>query len=162
VNRVVQVGRARSDEQIALELYPALRRLAAVIAPVEVAPDDLLHEALLAVLRRGPLASLDDPTAYVAKTMLNLASNHRRRFGRTRRMLHRWRGNVDSAAVDVYPSDLADLAALSPTARAILYLHHVDGWPYDDVASRLDLSLEAVRQIASRARRQLRTHLEEH
>lgn len=40
-----------SDEALALELYPSLRRIAAVMAPPEVAPDDLLQDALVAVLR---------------------------------------------------------------------------------------------------------------
>ncbi len=93
--------------------------------------------------------------------MLNLAANHRRRFARTRHAVQRWRGASTDSAVDQYPSDLGDLAALSPTARAVLYLHHVEGLSLELVAERLELQASTVRQTASRARRQLRIRLEE-
>lgn len=152
---------SRTDESLAAELYPSLRQLAAVIAPAEVGPDDLLQDALVAALRQGPLASLDDPAAYLARTMLNLAANHRRRFGRAHRVLVRWRGGRTAQTLDEYPSDLDDLATLSPVARAVLYLHHVEGWPFEAVAAHLAMSAATVRQTATRARRQLRTRLEE-
>ena len=60
-------------------LYPSLRRFAGVVAPVEVGPDDLLHEAVERALRHKPLADFDDPGAYLRRTMVNLASNDRRR-----------------------------------------------------------------------------------
>ena len=107
-------GLPSADESLALELYPGLRRFAAVVAPAEVAPDDLVQEALVAVLRRGALSDLEDPGAYLRRTMLNLASNHRRRFGRARRALVRLRGGESAVAADAYPSDLADLTRLTP------------------------------------------------
>lgn len=115
------VPASRTDESLAAELYPSLRQLAAVIAPAEVGPDDLLQDALVAALRQGPLASLDDPAAYLARTMLNLAANHRRRFGRAHRVLVRWRGGRTAQTLDEYPSDLDDLATLQPgsTCRAV-------------------------------------------
>ncbi len=153
--------RVAADEAAALALYPVLRRFAAVVAPAEIAPDDLVQEALVATLRRHSLASLDDPAAYIRRVMLNLAANHRRRFARTRRALTRWRGDANDSAVDVYPSDLADLAALRPVERAVLFLHHVEAMPFDTISDCLALPASTVRQIATRARRQLRAHLEE-
>ena len=150
-----------ADESLALELYPGLRRFAAVVAPAEVAPDDLVQEALIAVLRRGALSDLEDPGAYLRRTMLNLASNHRRRFGRARRALVRLRGGERAAAADAYPSDLADLTRLTPAGRAVLYLHHVEGLSLDAVAARLEIRPSTARQIASRGRRQLRRYAEE-
>ena len=162
VNRITEAEeQADADEALALELYPALRRLAAVIAPAEVGPDDLLQESLAAVLRQGSLSALDDPVAYVARAMLNHAANHRRRFARTRRMLVRSRGGVVAAALDAYPSDLSDLQSLTPTARAVLFLRHVDGWSFDMIGAQLDLPAATARQIATRAHRQLRVQIEE-
>ena len=52
------------DRALLDDLYPSLRRFAAVVGPAEVEPDDLVQEALLRVLERGPLGRLDNPTAY--------------------------------------------------------------------------------------------------
>lgn len=157
-------GRTVADEAIALALYPQLRRFAAVVASREVEPDDLVHDALVAALRQGSLGSLgslDEPLAYLRRTMLNLASNHRRRLGRARRAAHRMSGNGEDAAADHYPSDLAHLAQLDPTSRAILYLHDLEGVLLETVAHLLGLKASAVRQRSSRAHRKLRHHLEE-
>jgi RNA polymerase sigma-70 factor (ECF subfamily) len=153
--------RVAADEAAALALYPMLRRFAAVVAPREVAPDDLVQDALVATLRQGPLASLDDPGAYLRRVMLNQAANHRRRFARARRAIGRWRAGSSDRVEDAYPSDLADLAALSPLERAVLFLHEVEAVPYDAISAQLGIPAATARQIATRARRRLRTHLEE-
>jgi len=147
------------DEALLLGLYPALRRFAAVVAPAEVAPDDLVHDALVLVLRRGPISDLAEPGAYLRRSMLNLASNHRRRLGRARHAVGRLRPDV--SAKDSYPSDLGHLAVLRPEARAVLYLQHVEGHSSESIARVLGLSDTAVRQIAVRARRDLRDHIEQ-
>jgi RNA polymerase sigma-70 factor (ECF subfamily) len=148
------------SEALLLRLYPSLRRFAAVVAPPEVAPDDLVHDALVAVLRRGPLSGLDDPGAYLRRSMLNLASNHRRRLGRARRAMSRLSADAPSAASDHYPSDLDHLGALRPEARAVLYMQHVEGMSLRAIAEALGLGHAAVRQIAARARLTLRDHIE--
>jgi DNA-directed RNA polymerase specialized sigma24 family protein len=141
-------------------LYPSMRRFAAVVAPREVAPDDLLHDALVALLRSAH-GQIDDPGAYLRRTMLNLASNHRRRFGRARRASDRLGAGAPDGATDHYPSDLGHLAALRPEARAVLYLRHVERLPLPLVAEELGLGYAATRQIAARARRALRQHIEQ-
>ena len=156
---MVDDGDEEAIEQTLARLYPSLRRFAAVVAPQEIAPDDLVHDALVALLRSGS-GQVDDPGAYLRRTMLNLASNHRRRFGRARQAAGRLGVGTSSAAVDSYPSDLGHLAALHPEARAVLYLHHVEGLPLQLVADELGLSYVGTRQIAARARRALRRHIE--
>ncbi|HWL41538.1 MAG TPA: sigma-70 family RNA polymerase sigma factor [Ilumatobacter sp.] len=147
------------DEALLLRLYPSLRRFAAVVAPPEVAPDDLVHDALVLMLRRGPISSVAEPGAYLRRSMLNLASNHRRRLGRARHAADRLRPDV--SAVDSYPSDLDHLGVLRPEARAVLYMQHVEGRTSESIAQVLGLSDAAVRQIATRARRELRDHIEQ-
>lgn len=148
-----------SDEDVFLAVYPALRRLAAVVAPPEIDPDDLVQEATARVLRRGPLAELDSPSAYLRRAVVNLAANERRSLGRRRRALARFDVTIVSRAE--YPSDVAELLRLSPADRAVIWLTDVEGLPSDQVAALVGGTPESVRTRASRARRSLRRLLEE-
>lgn len=147
------------DEALLLRLYPSLRRFAAVVAPSEVAPEDLVQDALVLMLRRRPISEVTEPGAYLRRSMLNLSSNHRRRLGRARRAADRL--CPDTSALDAYPSDLSHLAALRPEARAVLYMQHVEGHTSETIAHVLGLNPAAVRQIAVRARRELRDHIDQ-
>lgn len=142
------------------ELYHPLRRFAAVVGPIEVDPDDLVQEAVASVLRRKRLTELNDPGAYLRKTMLNLASNHRRHLAVRRRALERLKADVDLAP-DVYPSDLVDLLRLAPQERAVLYLSEVEGRHYAEIAQMIGCSEAAARKRAMKARRRLRDVLVE-
>jgi DNA-directed RNA polymerase specialized sigma24 family protein len=106
------------------------------------------------VLRRGSLSELDDPQAYLRRTIVNLAADRRRGFRRLRRALTR----VDrrDRAASEYPSDLPDLMALPPEVRAVLWLVDVEGRSFDEVAAAIGCSVTAARSRASRGRRQLR------
>jgi RNA polymerase sigma-70 factor (ECF subfamily) len=148
------------DAWLFADLYGPLRRFAAVVGPVEVDPDDLVQEAVVRVLRRGRLSELNDPGAYLRKTMLNVASNHRRRFAVRRRALERLRAEALPAS-DVYPSDLVDLVRLAPQERAVLYLSAVEGYRYAEIARMLGCSEAAARKRAMKARRRLRDSLVE-
>lgn len=148
-----------NDRVLIDDLYPSLRRFAAVVGPAEVEPDDLVQEALLRVLERGSLGRLDNPTAYLRRTMFNLASNHRRRLGRSHRVLHRVM--VPASYVPSYPSDVTELLRLTPRARAVLYLTSVEGRTFAEVAEVLDCSETSARAAASRGRRKLRSILSE-
>jgi Sigma-70 region 2 len=54
-----------------VRLYPRLRRFAAVVAPAEVAPDDLVQEALERLLARDT-SGIVNVEAYLRQTMLRL------------------------------------------------------------------------------------------
>lgn len=143
-----------ADERLFRELYPGLRRFAAVVASSEDDPDDLVQEALARTLARGPLAALDNPGAYLRRTITNLSSNRRRSLGRWRRA--RRRLVVADDAMPAYPSDLGLLDSLEPLDRAIVYLVDIERRPAEEVALMVDLSAGAVRSRATRARRRLR------
>lgn len=147
-------GLADEERLIVAAVYTPLRRFAAVVGPREVDPDDLVQEAFLKVLRRHRLTDLDHPLAYLRQTILNIASNQRRRFSRGNRVLGRL--GVDQADDPTYPSDLADLFALSHEARAVVYLADVEGYSYRDIALMVGCSEVSARKRASRARRHLR------
>ncbi len=146
-------------ERLLHRLYPSLRRFASVVAPREIAPDDLLQDALVGMLRRG-VDLIDDPAAYARRAMVNLASNHRRGLGRLLHAMSRLAVDASGSIADHYPSDLGHLAALRPEARAVLYMQHVEGMPTASIAAVLNLTPAAVRQISSRARRALRDHID--
>ena len=147
------------DEAAFAELYPSLRRFAAVVGAQGEDPDDLVHDALVRVLRAGGLERLDHPGAYLRRTIVNLASDRRR--SARRRMTALWRLGHPAHSLDAHPSDLGDLDRLGPLDRAVLYLADVDGLGHDQVADALGLSPTAVRSRASRARRRLRTTIDE-
>ncbi len=143
-----------TDEAIFEELYPPLRRFAAVVADLDVDPDDLVQDALAATLARHRLSDLRRPGAYLRRAILNTAANHRRRAGHLRRLLPKL--VPDPATVDAYPSDLSILDQLDPTDRAVLYLADVARLRHTEIASELGISESAVRKRASRGRRRLR------
>lgn len=140
-------------------LYPQLHRVACVAAPADVEPDDLVQEALVKLLDLADPATIVDLRAYLTATIVNLASNHRRSWTRRRNALRLLRPPAGSA--DELPSDLADLLALPPRERAVLYLHHVEGLSHDEVARLLGCSSAASRKAAERGRGRLARNLTE-
>jgi RNA polymerase sigma factor (sigma-70 family) len=150
---------SETEAELFARLYPSLRRFAAVAGPSDLDPDDLVQEAVAAALRLRPLTELDDPLAYLRRAMLNLARNRRRGLARSRRTLARVR--PEAAAHPEYASDLADLDRLAPVARAVLYLVEVEGWTFAAAATQVGLTEPAARATASRARRRLRSAIEE-
>ena len=148
------------EDELFASLYPSLRRLAAVVRPPEVDADDLVQEALVRVLRAGPLSSYDDIGAYLRATIVNVARNHRRSFARHPTVVAPSAAH-DSQRSDVYPSDLAELRRLKPDERAVLYLSVVEGRSYDEIGSILGCSAPAARARASRSMRRLRIELRE-
>jgi DNA-directed RNA polymerase specialized sigma24 family protein len=149
-----------ADEQLIDALYVPLRRFAAVVSNWGEDPDDLLHDAWLRVLERRPLADLDNPAAFVRRTMMNLAANRRRQAGSRRWLRGRWNIQNPGPTVDGYPSDLADLAGLPGDQRATLYLAEVEGYSYDEIGKMMGCTANAARMRAMRARRRLRSALE--
>jgi RNA polymerase sigma-70 factor (ECF subfamily) len=141
------------------ELFPSLRRLAGVMAPSDMDPDDLLQEALVKVLSHCALSELDHPGAYLRRTMLNLAASHYRHMGRRRHTLTRLAASAEQVPDATYPSDLAELYRLPPRERAVLYLAEVEGYHFDEIAEMLGCSKSAARKGASRGRRRLRLAL---
>ena len=148
-----------TDHAAIAALYPDLHRFACVVGPVEVDPDDLVQEAFVRTLRRGPLDQLEDAAAYLRRTIVHLAANHRRSLGRLRKAMPRLARIGEG--MTMYPSDLDDLQRLAPEDRVVLYLVHVEGRPFADAAATLGCSEEAARARASRARRRLRAELAE-
>ena len=156
---ILRVGIDADDVEIIESWYDELRRFAAVVAPWDIDPDDVLHSVLVGVLsKQRNLGSLNDPRAYLRRSIVNHINSELRRRGSRRSVVHRL-GGVSDADADQYPSDLADLLRLSPFDRAILYLHDVEGFGFDEVAGLVGMTAGLVRMRASRARSRLREML---
>ena len=148
-----------TERQLVTDLYPSLRRFASVVSPPEDDPNDLVQEALVRTLRRGPLGRLDDPGAYLRRAIYNLAAGSRRSLARRRTALSRL--GVPAAAPEEHSWDVQELLALPPRARAVLFLRVIEGRPFAEIAELVGGSQVAVRATASRARRRLRDMIEE-
>jgi RNA polymerase sigma factor (sigma-70 family) len=148
----------REDESALFRrIYPGLRAFAAVVAPAEDDPDDLVQEALARLLRTTSLSQLDNPNAYLRRSITHLASNRRRSMGRWRRAMTRVVGEREQPAS--YPSDVSFLEHLAPQDRAVLYLTEVEGWSSAEAGLILGLGENAVNLRRSRSRAKLRDHL---
>lgn len=154
-------GRRDDEDELFRTIYPALHRLACVVCPPERDPEDLVQEALVRTLRRGPLTELDSPLAYLRRAVVNLASNERRSLGRLRRAAPRLAGVLDQSEVPTYPSDVAILLELPVLDRAAVWLSAVDGQSADHIGDVLGCSADAARTRVSRAHKRLRTLLDE-
>jgi RNA polymerase sigma-70 factor (ECF subfamily) len=146
------------ERELITSLYPALRRIAAVVGSVDIEPDDLVQEALVRTLGKGLISDLDNPLAYLRRAIVNLASNQRRSLGRRRRAMSRL--STEEGSLPTYPADIEAILDLPPRQRAILYLVEVEGVPYAEAAVQLGITTVTARAMASRARRKARVALE--
>ena len=105
------------------------------------------------VLRKGTISDLDNPLAYLQRSIVNLASNQRRSLGRRRKAVARL--PVEESWLPSYPADIEAILDLPPKQRAILYLVEVEGVPYAEAADQLGMTTMAARAMANRARNRL-------
>jgi RNA polymerase sigma factor (sigma-70 family) len=137
------------------ELYGPLRRFAAVVGRWDVEPDDLVQEAYARILRRGE-AEIDDLGAYLRRTIVNLATDERRRARKGSEVVRQLRPSVHA---DEYPSELTDLLRVPERVRGLLYLVDVEGMRSNDAAELVGMSAPSARVALMRARRRLRLEL---
>lgn len=156
-------------EELLAELRPgafaiAYRMLGSVAEAEEVVQEALLrlHRALEDGQR------IDSPPAYLATVTTRLAINELR-SARARRESYvgEWLPEpiiTDGREDPALHAELADslslallvvLESLTPEQRAVLLLRDVFDYPYVEIARIVDKSETAVRQMASRARRQV-------
>ncbi len=149
------------DVEIVQRLYSELRRFSAVVAPLDLDPDDVLHDALVATMRLRRLQSLNDPGAYLRRAIVNEVRSQIRRRRSQRKALSRLRATAEPSSEDAYPSEVADLLRLQPVERAVLYLHDIEGFTFEDVAAIVGITAGNARVTASRARQRLRLEMNE-
>ena len=138
------------------------RRLTAVCVALAGADDapDLVQETYLRASDR--LHQLRDPSlfdAWVVRIAMNEAKGLTRRARRERARLAGIQRADRATSPDTALRELVELLPLRQ--RAVIVLHYAYGYRLGEVATLLGLSEINVRTLAFRARRTLRTQLEE-
>jgi len=138
--------------------------------------DDLVQDTFLRTVRGLPGWRAEQPFIH---WLLRIATNTGRDYFRRQAVRRRWMveptGSPDEApapeAVDPGGDPASRhaanevkslLAQLGPDERALLTLHHMEGWGLADIAAQYGWTLTATKLRAWRARRHLRALLESH
>lgn len=138
-------------------LYPRLVRLAAVMAPRNIDPRDIVQEALTRALTSHPhMQGIDSPEWYLYKVVVRESS---RAWRRTQPVLE---PDLDrlaafeptSVSVTMVDVDRA-LETLAPRQRACLYLRFVEDLSVRETAQRLGCSEGTVKSQTAKAMRRL-------
>jgi RNA polymerase sigma factor (sigma-70 family) len=151
-----------TDREIYEEVRGSVMRFAASL----VGPDDsadVVSEAVVRTLRRGPLTSLDNPRAYLMQAVLNTARDRGRRLTRERTAIARHAGMRE--AVPVVGIDSPELTEtvirLSVQQRAAIFLVYFEDMAPSDAADVLGVRPATLRRYLLLARRKLRGWLDE-
>lgn len=139
------------------------------------AVDEVMQEVALAVVRQRPmLHDAEKLPAWLYRLAVRQALLYRRRRGRQRKLLGRYREKVPSAADEVAPAGdplawlLADerrqlvrqaLDGLPRRDAEILLLKYTQNWSYRELARHLGISHSAIEARLHRARARLRRDL---
>jgi RNA polymerase sigma-70 factor (TIGR02957 family) len=156
-----------SHEDLLAELRPRAFAIAYRMLGSVAEAEDVVQEALLRLhgaLGRGE--RIESPRAYVATVATRLAIDQLRSArARRERYTGEWLPEplvTDDAGDPARRAEMADslslaflvlLESLSPEQRAVLLLHDVFDYGYDEIAQIVGKSEDNTRQLASRARR---------
>lgn len=146
---------------------PRLTRLATLLVGPDDAHDLVIDSVLRAVTSRS-WERVEAHAAYLSRVMVNLANDrHRRNEHRRRREIAWFRDATARASSLRSPADVEQLnalvpaiAALSPTQRAIVFLHYWEDLPLAQVAEHLGTTRGTVHRQFDRAKRRLRSVLD--
>jgi RNA polymerase sigma-70 factor (ECF subfamily) len=147
---------------------PRLRAIAARLLGSTADVDDAVQETWLR-LERSDADRIDNLEAWLTTVVSRVCLDLLRAPRRTREhswQVEPWRDEPASPAAD--PAELAAqsdqvsvallvlMETLSPAERIAFVLHDVFGQPFEEIATVLNRSPDAARQLASRARRRVR------
>ena len=144
-----------SPEQLYQHSWPRLVRLGRLLTGSQQLSEDLAQEAWVGLLRRGD--KVDNPEAYLRRSIVNLATTARRRALRERLHLTTLRLNE---VVQPAPDDLWPLIVKLPARqRAVLVLRYYEDLSEAEIASLLDCPPGTVKSLASRALARLKSEV---
>jgi RNA polymerase sigma-70 factor (sigma-E family) len=165
----MQRDRAREEfERFVADATDDLLRTAYLVLWDLASAEDLVQECLFRVARRWPrVRSMDHPTAYARRIVVNLALDGAKRRNRNNAELggpdlSRLEERHDEAAaralvkVESTSELLEVLGTLAPLQRAVLALRYFDDLSAAQVAEMLGCSVGTVKSTASRALDRLR------
>jgi RNA polymerase sigma factor (sigma-70 family) len=142
------------DEDFFRESWSGLVRLGRLLTGSVELGEDLAQEAILGLLRRGPVGA---PQAYLRRSIVNLSINASRRAGRERSILSAVRAEEvpGPEADDLWPMVLR----LPPRQRAVLVLRYYEDLSELEIARVMGCRPGTVKSLASRALAQLRQEM---
>lgn len=151
-----------TDREIYEEVRGSLMRFAASLVGADDAAD-VVSDAVMHTLRRGPLTSLDDPRAYLMQAVLNTARDRGRRLLRERAAVDRHAGMRQTMpVVSIESPELTETVMRLPVRqRAAVYLVYFEDMAPTDAARLLDMRPATLRRYLLLARRKLRGWLDE-
>jgi RNA polymerase sigma-70 factor (sigma-E family) len=164
--------RARDEfERFVADATDDLLRTAYLVLWDLAAAEDLVQECLFKVARRWPrVRSMEHPSAYARRILVNLALDDAERRQRHHAELH----VADRLTIDQRHDEAAALAlgmvettsellevlgTLAPVQRAVLALRYFDDLSEAQVAEALGCSVGTVKSTSSRALERIRTVL---
>jgi RNA polymerase sigma-70 factor, ECF subfamily len=150
------------------EQRPFLRSLAYRMLGILADAEDIVQEAWLR-WAAVPLAEIDVPRSYLAKTVTRLCLDHLN-SARVRRETYvgEWLPEpiaddpADPASDEVSYAMLHAMERLTPLERAAFLLHDVFGESFEEIGDFLSRTPETCRQLASRARKHLKAEAPRH
>ncbi|WP_236138893.1 RNA polymerase sigma factor [Mongoliitalea daihaiensis] len=129
----------------------------------EVANDVLQQVFEKAWVKKNDLESMDNPTAWMVKTLKNESMQH---FRSTRKIDSLGDLDLEDPAktdederTDRIQMVLRFMDKLPNKQREVFQLREVEGLTYEEIGSYLDISLEQVKVNLFRARQQLKVYL---
>jgi RNA polymerase sigma-70 factor (ECF subfamily) len=168
-------SRARKGDREAMEIlverhHAAVARLLWRFVRTKSDLDDLVQDTFLRMVRGLPNWRGEQPFSH---WLLRIATNTGRDYFRRQVVRRRWMVEPSALADDQPQREAIDptgdpaarnaanevktlLEQLSPDERALLTLHHLEGWSLDHIASQYGWTLTATKLRAWRARRHLR------
>ncbi|MCP3732166.1 RNA polymerase sigma factor [Sphingomonas sp. MG17] len=114
--------------------------------------EDLVHDAFARLARRGSLATLQNPEAYLKRIIRNLLIDRKRRAAVRPQLVDLEDHEPQIRADQTDGIELAQLQtryrtvvdALPPRTRQVFLLHRVEGQSMKDIAADLDISTRTV------------------
>ena len=141
-------------ESLYRERFNELARLAALISGDPSASFDIVQDAFVQLYRRWD--RVDEPVAYLRRSVVNGCHSSRRKLGRNERATAKLAASTP-LTTDLHAYELTDaLATLPPNQRAALVLRHYLGLPDAEIAAILGCAPGTVASLVHRGLARLR------
>jgi len=146
-----------------IEHYDTFAKIALrIVKNRDAALDVLQNVALTLAQKRLPLDGIESPNAFLAVCVRHAAMNYLRRESRSSPSDPEALNNLPAPipkseydAVDWTVTIEKYLEDYTPEMRKAFILHYVDGWPQTEIAARLRMRPEALRQQFYRMRKKI-------
>jgi len=147
----------RPWEALYADLWPGLVRLGHLLSGSAATGEDLAQEAFLGLLRQG--SAVENPRAYLRRSIVNRAANDRRRIARER--VHVMGQRDDVTLPPEVDETWQRLRVLPARQRAVLVLRYYEDLTEREIADVLGCRDGTVKSLAARALASLRKDLDQ-